>query len=93
MSNAFSYISNPGLLTPETPGTATLKFSRTNPRRPYDRGPEGLATVARRPYDRGLALAQRTTIIAVRITLRFAPSTSPGTTPARESAESTEFGV
>jgi len=49
MSNAFSYISNPGLLTPGTPGTATLKFSRTNPRRPLrpcDRGPEGLATVA-----------------------------------------------
>jgi len=36
MSNAFSHISNPGLLTPETPGTATLKFGRTNPRRPYD---------------------------------------------------------
>jgi len=46
MSNAFSHISNPGLLTPETPGTATLKFGRTNPRRPCDRGPEGLTTVA-----------------------------------------------
>ncbi len=38
MSNAFSHISNPGLLTPETPGIVTLKFSRMNPRRPYDRG-------------------------------------------------------
>ncbi len=37
MSNAFSYISNPGLLTPETPGIVTLKFGRSNPRRPYDR--------------------------------------------------------
>ena len=67
------------------------------PLRPYDRSPEGLATVARRPYDCGPALAQRTTIIAVRITLRITPSTTPGTTPgttpARESAESTEFGV
>jgi len=36
MSNAFSYISNPGLLTPETPGIVTLKFGRTNPRRPYE---------------------------------------------------------
>jgi len=57
MSNAFSYISNPGLLIPETPGIATQNFSRTNPRRPpkalrpwprrpYARGPEGLTPVA-----------------------------------------------
>jgi len=85
MSKAFSYTSNPGLLTPETPGIATLKFSRINPRRPrrpYDRGPE-----ARRPYDRGPALAQRTTIIIT------TPSYTQRTTPARESAESTEFRV
>jgi len=37
MSNAFSHISNPGLLTPETPEIVTLKFGRINPRRPYDR--------------------------------------------------------
>ncbi len=92
ISNAFSYISNPGLLTPETPGIVTLKFGRINPRRPlrpYDRSSKGLITVARRPYDYGLALAQRTTIIAVRITLR----NTPGITPARESAKSTEFRV
>jgi len=86
MSNAFSHISNPGLLTPETPGTATLKFSRTNPRRP----PEGLATVAPkavRPWPEGLTtVAQRTTII-------ITPSTTQRITPARESAESTEFRV
>jgi len=86
MSNAFFYIR---LLTPEI---ATLKFGRTNPRRPYE-PPKALRPWPRRPYDRGLALAQRTTIIAVRMTLRIAPSTTPGTTPARESAESTEFGV
>ena len=87
MSNAFFHISNPKIWPHEPP-----KAVRT---------PEGLTTVApkalrpwpRRPCDRGLALAQRTTIIAVRMTLRIAPSTTPGNTPARESAESTEFGV
>ncbi len=62
MSNAFFHISNPGLLTPETPEIATLKFSRTNPRRPCDCGP---------------ALAQRTTIIAVRMTLRNTRASPP----------------
>ncbi len=80
MSNAFFHISNPGLLTPETPEIATLKFSRTNPRRPLrpcDRGPKGLATVARRPCDCGPALAQRTTIIPVRMTLRNTRASTP----------------
>ncbi len=85
MSNAFSHISNPGLLTPETPGTATLKFGHTNPRRPCDRGLTHTIIAMRIT----LGITPSTTIIAMRKTLGITPST----TPARESAESTEFGV
>ncbi len=71
--------SNPKILAVRTPEGL---------RRPCDRSPEGLATVARRPCDRGPAhhydhrWADH---------LRITPSTTPGITPARESAESTEF--
>jgi len=73
--------SNPKILAARTP---------EGPRRPCDRSPEGLTTVARRPYDRGPAHHYN---YRWADHLRITPSTTPGITPARESAESTEFRV
>jgi len=77
--------SNPKILAARTP---------EGPRRPYDRSPEGLTTVARRPYDRGPKAFIRpwprkalqpwpTTIIAIRMTLGI-PRAPPRAPPSRE---------
>jgi len=79
--------SNPKILAARTP---------EGPRRPYDRSPEGLTTVARRPLcDRGPEGLITVAYYYHRYTYnpRHSPSTTPGNTPARESAKSTEFGV
>ncbi len=69
--------------------TNTRNTGNSNPKILAVRTPEGLITVARR-CDRSLAHHYNHRQADH---LRITPSTTPGITPARESAESTEFGV
>jgi len=64
----------------------TRNTGNSNPKILAARTPEG----PRRPYDRGPAHYDNHRWADH---LRITPSTTPGITPARESAESTEFGV